>query len=91
MLGDPNSAPSKKKSAKDIDKKKADAAKKLKKKAAAKIGTEGAKYLDEIAEDAEEGKYSDEEDDSDHTLDDKYDPLAKQKEGAPKLKKQSML
>lgn len=90
MLGDPNRGGQKKKSAKDIDKKKADVEKKQKKKTAQKMGSEGAKYLDEIEEEVAE-KDSEEQEDSDDVPEDKYDPLAKQKEGGPKLKKQSML
>jgi len=44
--------------------------------------------LDEIEENDEEN-HSDE--DSDEVPDDKYDPLSRQKEGGPKLKKSSML
>ena len=51
------------------------------------MGEDGAKYLDEIEEKEEDEKGSDEEEDSDDHPDDKYDPLAKQKEGGPKLKK----
>lgn len=55
------------------------------------MGSEGAKYLDEIEEEVGDQKDSEEEEDSDDVPEDKYDPLAKQKEGGPKLKKQSML
>jgi len=53
------------------------------------MGSDGAKYLDDIEEDVKEDKSSDDDDDddSDQNLDDKFDPLGKQKEGAPKLKK----
>ena len=88
MLGDPAAGRAKKKSSKEIDKKKSDAVKKQKKKAAAKLGGDG--FLDEIEEDEKDNKPSDDDTDDDNP-DDKYDPLARQKEGGPKLKKQSML
>ena len=94
MLGDPARGGSKKKSTKELDKKKADAAKKQKKKTAAKIGgEEGKGLLDEIEEDVkQEDKASDSgESATDDNPDDKYDPLARNKEGVPRLKKQSML
>lgn len=47
--------------------------------------------LDEIEEDDKEDKYSEDDDSDDGQPDDKYDPLSRQKEGGPKLKKQSML
>lgn len=47
--------------------------------------------MDEIEEEVGDQKDSEEEEDSDDVPEDKYDPLAKQKEGGPKLKKQSML
>lgn len=91
MLGDPGRGGAKKKNQAEIDKKKNEAAKKQKKKAAAKIGDENAKMLEDIEEDVKENDDEDEDEDSDNVPDDKYDPLSKQKEGGPKLKKQSML
>lgn len=50
MVGDPALGGHKKKTSKDLDKKKADAVKKQKKKTQAKIGAEGKDLLDEIEE-----------------------------------------
>ena len=91
MLGDPGRGGAKKKNSKEIEKKKADAAKKQKTKVAAKIGAAGANTLDEIAEDVKEDRYSDSDVESETGMDDKYDPLSKQKEGAPKLNPKNML
>ena len=76
MLGDPGRGGQKKKNQAELDKKKADAAKKQKKKAAAKIGEDNAKFLDDIPEDGKEDG-SDEDEESDGVPDDKYDPLSK--------------
>ena len=92
MLGDPASGrPSKKKGEKETKKKKTDAEKKQKKKTQEKLGTTGKGLLDEIEEDDKEDRRSDVTDSDGDALDDKYDPLSRQKEGGPKLKKQSML
>lgn len=93
MLGDPQSGrPAKKQNTKEQKKKKSDAEKKQKKKTVEKLGTDGKGLLDEIEEDDKEDKRDSDVSDSDgDTPDDKYDPLSRQKEGGPKLKKQSML
>lgn len=87
MIGDPSGGRKKKSSVEVKNKKKNAMANIAKKKAAAKIGGDGGGLLDDIVEE-EEGKGDDfEEEESDETPDDKYDPLAKNREGAPKLKK----
>ena len=91
MLGDPQRGGQKKKNTKELDKKKADAEKKQKKKTAAKMGGDVGGLLDEIVEDVKEAAPDSDNSDEDENPDDKYDPLEKNKEGAPRLKKQSML
>ena len=55
------------------------------------MGGDGGGLLDEIVEDVKEAAPDTEPSDDDENQDDKYDPLERNKEGAPRLKKQSML
>ena len=55
------------------------------------MGGDVVGLLDEIVEDVKEAAPDSDVSDDDENPDDKYDPLEKNKEGAPRLKKQSML
>ena len=85
MVGDPNAKKSRTQGDAKVDKKKKALEVKNKKKAAAKLGEE----LEEVEEE-EEVKSSSSEEPVDPE-DDKYDPLAKTKEGSVAIKKASML
>ena len=55
------------------------------------MGGDVGGLLDEIVEDVKEAAPDSDNSDDEENPDDKYDPLEKNKEGAPRLKKQSML
>lgn len=84
MVGDPNAKKSKTQGDAKVDKKKKNLEVKNRKRAAAKLGNE----LSDVEE--EEAKSSSSEEPVDPE-DDKYDPLAKTKEGSVAIKKASML
>lgn len=86
MVGDPNSKKAKSQGDAKTDKKKKTLEKKNKERAAAKLGNDNA--LSDVEE--EDHKSSSSEEPVDPT-DDKYDPLAKTKEGSVAIKKASML
>ena len=87
MVGDPNAKKTKTQGDAKVDKKKKKLENQNKKRAAAKLGRENE--LSEVDED-EENKSTSSEEPIDPE-DDKYDPLAKTKEGSVAIKKASML